>query len=197
VADRSHAAAGSKDAQDQVVHEYDGIQEFDNRLPNWWLATLYGAIAFALGYWVHYEGFRVSPSPSEEYRAEVAAAKAAEAEKLAGMGEIDAPALEKLAKDDSTLATGKEVFGSTCAACHAATGGGGIGPNLTDGSWLHGGKALDVYRSVRDGWAQKGMPAWGPQLGEQRVRAVAAYVVSLRNTNVAGGKPAQGEPAID
>ena len=37
------------------------------------------------------------------------------------------------------------------------------------------------------------MPAWGPQLGEDRVREVAAYVMAIRNTNVAGGKPPQGE----
>jgi cytochrome c oxidase cbb3-type subunit 3 len=184
-------------AKDEVIHEYDGIEECDNRLPAWWLTTLYGTIAFALGYWFWFEGFRVAPGPIEAYRAEAAAAASAEAARIAAMGTMDAAGLVALSKDAATLASGKEAFGTTCSACHATTGGGGIGPNLTAAAWLHGGAPLDVYRSVREGWTDKGMPAWGPQLGEARVRAVAAYVLTLRDTNVPGGKAPQGEPTAN
>jgi hypothetical protein len=37
------------------------------------------------------------------------------------------------------------------------------------------------------------MPAWGAMLGPTAVQQVAAYVVTLRNTNVADGKAPQGE----
>ena len=180
-----------------VVHQYDDIQECDNHLPNWWLATLYGTIAFAAFYWISYEGLAIQPGPRGVYMAEVAAAKAADASKAKALGDISADALVKMSKDPATVASGKEIFTTTCVACHGATAGGGIGPNLTDDTWLHGGKPLDVYKTVRDGWPQKGMVAWGPSLGEERVRTVAAYVLSLKNSNVSGGKAPQGEKEVD
>jgi cytochrome c oxidase cbb3-type subunit 3 len=52
---------------------------------------------------------------------------------------------------------------------------------------------MDTYKIVREGYLAKQMPAWGKQLGEAKVRSVVAYVVSIRGTNVAGGKEPQGE----
>src|SRR5690606_24076709 len=46
-------------------HVYDGIQEYDKRLPNWWLNTLYITIVFWVGYWAYYEWLRVGPSGTE------------------------------------------------------------------------------------------------------------------------------------
>ena len=59
--------------------------------------------------------------------------------------------------------------------------------------WLHGAAPEKVYKTVTDGVPDKGMVAWGPQLGGDRVQAVTAYVISLRDTNVPGGKAPQGE----
>ena len=103
--------------------------------------------------------------------------------------------LATIAKDPATLAQGKDVFVSTCAPCHKPDGGGNIGPNLTDAYWIHGSKPTDIYRTVTEGVPAKGMPTWAPVLGEQRVEAVVAYVISIENTNVPGGKAPQGELA--
>ncbi|MEO6420141.1 MAG: c-type cytochrome, partial [Polyangiaceae bacterium] len=72
--------------------------------------------------------------------------------------------------------------------------GGTIGPNLTDSYWIHGGAPDKIYATIHDGVLAKGMPAWGAQLGNSQVQSLTAFVLTLRDTNVAGGKPPQGEP---
>jgi cytochrome c oxidase cbb3-type subunit 3 len=175
-------------------HVYDDIVEHDNKLPLWWQLTLYGAIAFGLVYWY---GRRMDAiaSPAQAYAQDLAVEHAAEAERARARGTIDDAMLAAIAKDPSTLAQGKDTFVSTCAACHKADGGGNIGPNLTDQYWIHGSKPTDIYKIVSEGVPAKGMPTWGPVLGEQRIESVVAYVVSIGNTNVPGGKAPQGELA--
>jgi cytochrome c oxidase cbb3-type subunit 3 len=173
---------------------YDGIVEHDGKLPLWWQLTLYGAVLFALCYWF---GRRLDaiPSPAQTYAVDVAAQRAAEATEARARGTIDDAMLSTLARDPGTVAQGKDTFVTTCAPCHKADAGGNIGPNLTDAYWIHGSKPTDLYRDVTDGFAAKGMPAWGPVLGAARVEAVVAYVLSIENTNVPGGKAPQGELA--
>ncbi len=126
---------------------------------------------------------------------EVAAQRAADAERARARGTVDDAMLTTVAKDPKTIGEGKETFASTCAPCHRADGGGNIGPNLTDGYWLHGNKPSDIYKTVTEGVPAKGMPTWGPVLGEERVEQVVAYVLSIEGTNVTGGKAPQGELA--
>jgi cytochrome c oxidase cbb3-type subunit III len=179
--------------KDKVIHEVDGIQEYDNKLPNWWLYTLYGAVAFATIYWFHYHVGAFGDSSAATYQAEVDAETARAAARVKAAGLMSAEALSALARDRATVDQGKQVFEKTCAACHRQDGGGVVGPNLTDDYWIHGGAPDRVFRTITEGVPDKGMPAWGPQLGADRVQAVAAYVISLRNTNVPGGKAPQGE----
>jgi cytochrome c oxidase cbb3-type subunit III len=177
---------------DRVIHEVDGIQEYDNKLPNWWLYTLYGAIVFAVGYWYSFEILHAGASPREAYQAELDRAAAEQAMAIK-VGEATPESLLALTKDPNAVALGKQVFVSTCAACHRNDGGGNVGPNLTDEYWLHGGAPEKIFRTVSSGVPDKGMPAWLPQLGALKTQAVTAYVLGLRGTNVAGGKPPQGE----
>lgn len=177
---------------EKIIHEYDGILEADNHLPRWWLVTLYASIGFAAFYWMSYEALRVFPSPAASFAVEQAKAAEAEAAKLKAMGAANDDNLLAMAKNEAAKAEGKEVFQKNCLSCHGPTGGGGIGPNLTDGHWLHGGKPLQIYATVKDGFTKNGMPAWGALIGEERVRVVAAYVLSIKGTNVPGGKAPQG-----
>ena len=168
--------------QGEIIHEYDGIEEADNQLPRWWLYTFYGAIVFATGYWFYYESFKAGPGSMQTYFAE----RAAVLEKSgADPSEAELSALAT----GPALELGRQVFASNCVACHEAKGQGKIGPNLTDAAWLHGGSPLAVFKTVRDGVPAKGMPAWGPTLGRSGVTQVAAFVLTLRGTNVPGKAP--------
>ena len=178
--------------EDQVVHEYDDIQEYDNQLPNWWLATFFGTVVFAAVYWFGYHSFKSADLPNEEFAKVVAAQNAAEAEKVKAAGNLDDAAFVTLSKDPATVAKGADVFKSTCATCHGPNAGGLVGPNLTDNSWLHGGKPTDIYKTVNGGVDKTAMIAWGPTLGQEKVQSVTAYVMTLKNTNVPGGKAPQG-----
>ena len=177
-----------KDAiQGEIVHEYDGIEEADNALPNWWLGIFFATVLFSIGYWFYYHGFNQGELPMAELRREQV-----ELAQKSGKG-ADEATLVTLSKDPTSIKTGQETFTTLCAPCHAATGGGNIGPNLTDEYWIHGGGAEQIYKTVKEGVIAKGMPAWGPQVGEAKTQAVTAYILSIRNTNVPGGKPPQGD----
>ena len=174
-----------RDAFYEEIFDDDGIQEADNELPLWWLWTFYAAIIFGIGYWFYYEEFEIAPGPQASYFAE----KAAMAAKA---GKDPTPEALLAAIGTPAMAQGKEIFASTCVACHLEKGQGKIGPNLTDNAWIHGGDPVAIYRTIRDGVPSKGMPAWGPALGALSVQQVSSYVLSMRNTNVPGKAP-EGE----
>ncbi|MCL2778160.1 MAG: c-type cytochrome [Polyangiaceae bacterium] len=180
--------------QNEVIHSVDGIEEYDNKLPNWWLFTLYGAIAFSAVYWFSYHAFDLLPHPSKVYLSDKK--EATERQGGSDTGPVTAESLTTASKDPATVDQGKQVFMQNCIPCHAANGGGGIGPNLTDDYWLHGGAPDKIYNTITHGVVEKGMQAWaqpvGP-LGPAKVKAVAAYVYTLHGTNVPGGKAPQGE----
>ena len=185
---------------DQLLdHNYDGIQEYDNPLPRWWLWLFYATIIFTplyLGYY-HFLG---GPGTEEEYAQEVAAAKASQRQvAAAGMsvssavnsrGEQQAaPAVAGIASPEN----GKAVFAGYCASCHGQVGEGGIGPNLTDEYWLHGNTTENLVAVVTDGVPAKGMVAWKSILNPKKIRDVVAYIQTLKGTNPPNGKPPQGE----
>ncbi len=171
--------------QGKIVHEYDGILEADNHLPNWWLATFFGGIVFAAIYWFVYESWKFAPTAHGEYAIAMEAA-------AASGGEVTEELLGLVAASSERVSSGERTFATNCAACHGARGEGVIGPNLTDPNWIHGGSPTDIYATVRNGVTTAGMPAWGPVLGEREVQSVTAFLMSIRDTNVPG-REAQGE----
>jgi cytochrome c oxidase cbb3-type subunit III len=172
-----------------VHHVYDGIEEHDNHLPNWWLGLLWTTIAFGFGYWFYFHVAEVGTLQLGEYQQEAAEA----ARRSAGNQPLSDETLLAMLKDEQQTSTGKQLFQQNCASCHGVEGQGIIGPNLTDNAWLYGGKPVDIHKTIAEGAVAKGMPAWERTLGAGRVRALTAYVLTLKGRNVAGKAP-QGEP---
>lgn len=92
------------------------------------------------------------------------------------------------------MSAGGSLFKGNCATCHAADGGGGTGPNLTDGSYINVKSMPDIYRVIQNGVEAKGMPAWGKLL--QRAAAGAARLLRGPSPRDHAGAPKapQGEP---
>jgi cytochrome c oxidase cbb3-type subunit 3 len=185
--EQGHGPLRHDDLQGAILHEYDGIEEADNQLPTWWLWTFFGTVAFSVAYWFYYHGLEMAPVPSLAYLEEKAAAASA-----AGL-DLDDAQVDALVSDVGLRRDGQQVFKSNCAVCHGDRAEGKIGPNLTDAFWIHGGSPSAIFGVIRNGVPTKGMPEWGRTLGVRGTQAVAAYVLSLRDTNVPGGKGPEGE----
>ena len=186
-------------ADDQVIlgHKYDGIREYDNPMPGWWVALFIGAIVvmpfYALG--VHVFGWI---DTYEENLAEAQADLAAVREAYRAGGGFDASpaALAAYVDDAAFVQDGGVNYQTVCAACHGGAGEGLIGPNLTDAYWLHGGKPEDVYEILQVGVPAKGMPAWEAQFSEEERAQITAFVMSLKGTDPPNQKAPQGEEEL-
>ncbi len=166
-------------------HDYDGIHEYDNPLPRWWLIIFWVCIAFGYGYWIH---FHVAGTGKSEI-AELQEQQAEAVKRAANAKEVTDDVLTLLSKDPETTAAGAKLFATNCVVCHGANGEGKIGPNLTDAFWIHGNKPTDIYKTVSTGVLEKGMPAWLPVLGPDRVRTLVAFVITREGLNLPGKEP--------
>ena len=178
-------------------HEYDGIQELDNPMPPWWLYGFYFTIALSVVYLLWYDVLGIGPSQSEEYRLEIAAA----AERY-GLDPSGAPASAagiadyaslEVFLDEENLEAGRRVFASPaqlCVTCHGQNAQGLVGPDLTNDYWKHGCDLPSLMISVKQGFPQLGMPAYGSgnRLTDLELQQLASYLISLRGTDPAGAK---------
>jgi cytochrome c oxidase cbb3-type subunit III len=180
-------------------HDADGIREYDNDLPRWWLYGFYVTIVFSVLYLVNYHVLPTPivgvPSIAAEYDADArAAARAAAARTPAGGASVALTALT----DADSLGKGRAIFeGQTnvCFSCHRPDLGGLVGPNLTDSQWLHGCSITEVMTSIKTGYPTKGMLPYGTAspLTDEQLRQLASYVLSKRGTAPVNPKPVDPE----
>ena len=174
-------------------HEYDGIRELNNVLPPWWLWLFYGTIIWGVVYLVNVHILGVMPLQAEEYEQEMAQAKEDVAAYLAQFSNLVDESNVTVATDEATLASGESIYKQFCVACHGANGEGGVGPNMTDAYWIHGGGIKNVFKTIKYGVPQKGMISWQSQLKPSEMQAVASYILTLQGTDPPNQKEPQGE----
>lgn len=180
----------SQEADIVLNHEYDGIRELDNRLPPWWLYGFYTTIIFAVIYLWRFHVSHTAPSSEQEYLASVTQADMEIREYLKKKGDAVDENTVKLLVSADDLSEGKSIFQKSCASCHKESGGGDVGPNLTDDFWLHGNDIKSVFKTIRYGI--NAMPQWQNQYSNKQIAQVASYVKSLHGTNPPAAKPPQG-----
>jgi cytochrome c oxidase cbb3-type subunit 3 len=176
-------------------HDVDGIKEYDNPMPGWLWAILWGTVVFTILYIGFYALAFAPASMKAEYRVDqVELRKTVQA--YYATHPIVPPSSDVLlqgAADPKVLDVGKARFVKTCAPCHGENAQGLIGPNLTDNRWLYGGQVVQIFNTVAKGVPAKGMPTWGRVLPPVELAAVVSYVRSVQGTSPANAKQPEGD----
>jgi cytochrome c oxidase cbb3-type subunit III len=175
-------------------HSYDGIRELDNNIPVWFSAAFVICILIAASYLWRYHVSESAPLQIAEYQNEMAqAAKEKEEYLQNAANNVDENSVVLL--DAAGIEAGKTLFVANCVTCHGANAAsvpGGVGPNLTDTYWLHGGSLKDIFKTIKYGWPDKGMRSWQDQLSPTQISQLASFVKSVSNANLKGKEP-QGD----
>jgi cytochrome c oxidase cbb3-type subunit 3 len=166
-------------------HNYDGIREADNPLPTWWVNLFIISVVFAIVYVpvAHMFNFVPHAELQRDIKQAKLAAEAREAE-LVASGYYDRNPIE----------AGQKYFKTFCATCHGEYGEGGLCPNLTDAFWIREPTEEVITQTIMNGVPDKGMPTWLPILGERKIQMIAAYVMTLWESEPpVPGKKAEGD----
>lgn len=169
-------------------HVFDGIEELDHKLPNWWLFTLYISIFTFVVYWFCYYQLPLGmKSEPEKVEAKIAVIEQKRADLLEAMvSSLTDESLIKMSSNAENVDAGKAIYESKCVACHGAeldskmSGVQLPGVSLVDAEWLFGGEPLKIMNTVTNGSPniEKGMIAWKTQLAPTDIAQVVAYILS-------------------
>jgi len=170
-------------------HDYDGIKELDNPPPRWIMALFYITIGFSIIYGAYYFWLKQGDHQDAEY------ARKSEIHDVEF--KMNTPSTGELVAltDAASVDAGKAIFKEmNCFACHGMNGeGNAIGPNMTDEYYLHGCKIQDIFNVIKNGVPAKGMTPFKGQMSDEKIQKVASFILSLKGTNPANAKAAQGE----
>ena len=183
-------------------HSWDGIEEYNNPLPRWWVWILYACIVWGIWYTIAYPAWPLLTQATQGYlgydnrqavAAEIQRFDDANAEIKAQL--IAAPLTEIPANDalnGYATAAGAAVFKTWCAQCHGSGAAGVQGkgyPNLTDNDWLWGGDMEQIYLTINHGIRNttdadarySEMPKFGADqlLEEAQINEVVEYVLQI------------------
>jgi cytochrome c oxidase cbb3-type subunit 3 len=167
-------------------HNWDGIEEYNNPMPRWWLGLFIITILFGFVYLALYPGLGNYAGStgwtSEQQLVEQQTKTLATFE--ARYGELAKLDVVSLSRNTEAMAAAKNLFANHCSTCHGSDARGAIGfPHLADDDWVWGGNPETIYETIANG--RKGvMPGWLAILGTEGVEEVSAYVLSLSGRKV-------------
>jgi cytochrome c oxidase cbb3-type subunit 3 len=183
------------DREHEIIshHQFDGIRELDNSLPPWWVNMFILTVIWGVIYMFYYHWGGNGPSSAEEYKMEVETAIKQQRIALAGQANaVDESNVTALTAS-SDLGEGELIYKTSCLVCHGAAGEGGVGPNLTDEYWLHGGGVKNIFKTIKYGVPEKGMVAWSSTLKPADMQKVASFILTMQGTNPPNPKAPQGD----
>ena len=194
-------------------HEWDGIKELNNPLPNWWRLIFYATVIWSVGYWIVYPAWPTVSGYTKgvlgySSRAEVAATiSEAEAAKAGYLSRIKSASLEEIRTDEDllnfALAGGRSAFNVNCSQCHGSGAQGFTGyPNLNDDEWIWGGDLESIAYTITHGIRNdvdadahySEMPAFGRDgiLGRDEIADVTQHVLALSGQEADPAAAARG-----
>ncbi|WP_044025407.1 cytochrome-c oxidase, cbb3-type subunit III [Roseobacter litoralis] len=183
---------------DTTGHSWDGIEEFDNPMPRWWLWCFYLTIIWGVAYTIAYPAWPLVSSATSgllgystrgEVAEEIAAVETANEGINARLASVELTEISADA-DLNTYATsaGAAVFRTWCTQCHGSGAAGFVGyPNLLDDDWLWGGDIENIHATISHGIRNEDdddaryseMPAFGEILEPEEITSVVNYVMDL------------------
>ncbi len=181
-----------KEKDIMMNHSHDGIYELDNPTPPWFMYLFYSTILFGIIYGFYYHVYQDGNIQITEYKTDMAVAEKARdvyMKKFANSINENNVSLSKGAKE---LTEGSQIYLTNCVACHGDKGQGGVGPNLTDKFWIHGGGIKDLFKTITHGVPEKGMIAWNKTLNPLQIQRVASYILTFQGTKPPMAKEPQG-----
>ncbi len=187
------------DDPDTTGHSWDGIQEFNNPLPRWWLWTFYFTIFWGIIYTIAYPawplitgatpgviGFSTRANVAEE----IVQFEAMNSDLRAQIETVELASITPQADPDLynyAIQGGAAIFRTWCAQCHGS-GAAGVQasgyPNLLDDDWLWGGSVEDIHLTIRHGIRNEEDPdarysqmtAYEGILSDEEISQVVQYV---------------------
>jgi cytochrome c oxidase cbb3-type subunit 3 len=183
-------------------HQWDGIEEYNNPLPRWWVWVFYATIVWGIGYTIAYPAWPLITQATPGLLG--ASTRADVAVEIAAVDAANAAIKEKLIAADLTAIgadpelagyaerAGAAVFRTNCTTCHGSGAAGFEGkgyPNLLDDDWLWGGTMEDIHLTITHGIRNttdpdarySEMPKFGVDgiLDETQIAQVTEHVLAI------------------
>lgn len=184
--------------EETVGHSFDGIEELDNPLPKWWFQMFVATVIFGLVYLLLYPGLGnfkglLGWTSTGQWEEEMQYAEKHYAPVFERFAQLSIEELHQ-PQNSEGLRIGQRLFANNCSVCHGVGGVGAYGfPNLTNNDWLYGGTEENIKTTLVQG-RNGAMPEWGNVLGEDGIRDMSHYVLSLANREHDAESAARAQP---